>query len=85
MGTTYIWSDALGDIDRRVPVVCQKRPTTVSKDTYYSVKRDLLLLTGVFLLCTSQFFFPFIHFIFKVAHVLGSLTAVLCLYAGVGW
>jgi hypothetical protein len=21
MGTTYIWSDALGDIDRRVPVV----------------------------------------------------------------
>ena len=28
--------------DREALLQCQKRPTTVSKETYYSVKRDLL-------------------------------------------
>jgi hypothetical protein len=35
--------DAVGEYKRDL-LQCQKRPITVSKETYYSVKRDLLLM-----------------------------------------
>jgi hypothetical protein len=34
--------DACTVIVKRDLLQCQKRPTTVSKETYYSVKRDLM-------------------------------------------
>jgi hypothetical protein len=37
-----VWCSCKRDLLQCLLLQCQKRPTTVSKETYYSVKRDLL-------------------------------------------
>ena len=41
-GSTHRWASIPFVRQRDDLLQCQKRPTTVSKETYYSVKRDLL-------------------------------------------
>ena len=38
----YIYIKVMTDGVEEIPIEYQKRPTIVSKETYYSVKRDLL-------------------------------------------
>jgi hypothetical protein len=42
----YIYIKVMTDGVEEIPIEYQKRPTIVSKETYYSVKRDLHIHKG---------------------------------------